>query len=249
MLRAVAVYGIFTVFKQNMRMFLTMKKMKIGVRMAISTMCVVAAALSASVASADATASSVVSICLNPERSLAWKSAAGSFSVDVTWPKSATSATVSVDDGVRRAPQQYEIADAAQGSLAIGVASPATEDDERILSLTLAFKDAHGAVVETRTARIGLVRGVDGNSFRVLGTNVPDRVWRNAGHHSVLPYPDDATGLTVDGVAVAGLTAPDWYFAKAVPNASDHAFALSTETGSVTEVLTLNVPGFSLVIR
>ncbi len=188
-----------------------------------------------------------VSLCLNPEKSIVWKTATSPIAVDLSWPKGATAAKVAVYDGVRRTPRLYEWNDTSVTSGAIDIAAPLAEDDERVLSLTLSFTDAQGATIETRTARVGLVRGVDGAAFRVLGANVPASVWQYVGHHAVLPYPDVATGLSVDGVDVAGLVAPDWYLAKAAPGA--HVYALSTAAGLKSETLMLTCDGLSIVIR
>lgn len=187
------------------------------------------------------------SLCLNPEKSIVWKTATLPFAVDLSWPKGAAAATVAVDDGVRRSPRLYEWTDTSVTNGLLDLAAPLVEDDERVLSLTLSFTDAQGATIETRTARIGLVRGVSGAAFRVLGANVPASVWQSAGRHAVLPYPDGATGLSADGVDVTGLSAPDWYFAKAAPGT--HVYALSTSAGVQSETLLLTCQGLSIIIR
>lgn len=196
---------------------------------------------------ADPAASATAFLCLNPAKSLAWKTAPAPFAVDLSWPKGAVSATLAVADGVRKTPISCTLTDTTATNFTVAATGPSNEDGERVFSLTLTFLDGTGAAIETKTARIGFVRGVDGAPFRLLGKDVDERLWRYAGNHAVLPYPEFATGLAVDGVAVDGLVAPDWYLAKAAPGA--HVYALSTAAGLKSETLMLTCDGLSIVIR
>ncbi len=154
-------------------------------------------------------ATAAATVCLAPEDSLLWKTAESPIAVDLTWPQGATSAIVEARDE-KGVVASATVTDTASMNALLDTAAPATEADERVLALTLEFRDSSGAVIETHSARVGLVRGVDGAAARYSAAEEGTRAWqRTADPTAVIPV---YGATTFDGVSAAGVTPPDWLF-------------------------------------
>ncbi len=183
--------------------------------------CALGALLAASVV---ADISTTLPVCLAPDDSLLWKTAAQPFSVDLTWPSGAVSAVVEARDD-KGVVATVTVADTAATNAVLPIASPATEADERVLSLTLTFMDSSSATIETRTARVGLVRGVNGDATRLNAAAEGTRAWQRVDNATTVIPVEGAT--TLDGVAKPELSPPDWLFCRLT--SGWHALASSVE--------------------
>ena len=183
--------------------------------------CALAALLAASVV---ADMSVTLPVCFAPDESLLWKTAAQPFSVDLTWPSGAARAVVEARDD-KGVVATVTVADISATNAVLPIASPATEADERVLSLTLTFMDSSSATVETRTARVGLVRGVNGDATRLTAAEEGTRAWQRVENATaVIPVEGETT---LDGVAKSELSPPDWLFCRLT--SGWHALATSVE--------------------
>jgi hypothetical protein len=175
-------------------------------------------------ASVVADMSTTLPICLAPDESLLWKTAAQPFSVDLTWPSGAVSAVVEARDD-KGVVATVTVADTTATNAILPIATPATEAEERVLSLTLTFMDSSNATVETRTARVGLVRGVNENPTRLNAAEEGTRAWQRVENATaVIPVEGETT---LDGVAKSELSPPDWLFCRLT--SGWHALASSVE--------------------
>ena len=165
----------------------------------------------------------------NPDDSVQWKTLmANPAALSLDWPSDAVSATLTIDSGVGEA-VSHEITDTMLVSYALAVSRPVTQKDERVLTLTLVYKDANGGELRRESARVGLVSGVNDAATRCV-PDAASRKWKKAeGATAVLPIPADAVSLTVDGKAVDPVDPNGWYF-------------LVGESGA-TAVLTLGTTG------
>ncbi len=175
-------------------------------------------------ASMVADMSTTLPICLAPDESLLWKTAAQPFSVDLTWPSGAVSAVVEARDD-KGVVATVTVVDTTATNAILPIATPATEAEERVLSLTLTFMDSSNATVETRTARVGLVRGVNENPTRLNAAEEGTRAWQRVENATaVIPVEGETT---LDGVAKSELSPPDWLFCRLT--SGWHALASSVE--------------------
>ena len=188
--------------------------------------CGAIAALLAATAVGDLSAT--LPVCFASDESLLWKTAAEPFSVDLTWPSGAVRAVVEARDD-KRVVATVAVADTTATNAVLPIAAPATEAAERVLSLTLTFFDGTDAAIETRTARVGLVRGVNGDATRLNASEEGTRDWQSVDHATAVIPVEGAT--TLDGVAKSELSPPDWLFCRLAPGW--HTLAASVEGDSL----------------
>ena len=181
-------------------------------------------------------ATGAATVCLAPEDSLLWKTAEAPIFVDLTWPQGATSAIVEARDE-KGVVASATVTDSTSMAALLDIAAPATEADERVLTLTLEFRDSSDAAIETHSARVGLVRGVDGATARYNAAEEGTRAWqRTATPTAVIPV---YGATTVDGASAAGVTPPDWLFLR-VSSGTHHLAA--TVGGESDEALIWRPP-------
>ncbi len=150
-------------------------------------------------------------VCLAPAESLLWKTATSPLSVDLTWPADAVSAVIEASDD-KEVLAEVVVTDTSATNAVLPFSAPATEAEERVLALTLTFKDASDAAVETYSARVGLVRGVNGASARYNAADEDSRAWQRLGCATAVIPVYDATSL--DDVSQTDPVPPDWLFCR-----------------------------------
>ena len=164
----------------------------------------------------------------NPRSSLLWKTVASPQSeIMLDWPPGAARAEVSVDGIVKAAVTDTDL---IFTTLALDL--PESLADERVLTLAAEYFDVGGNSLRKDEAELALVCGVDGTP--VLCRSSGNFAWHRAGAKSaVLPLPDDAAALSVNGETVQDLpAAPGWYWLNPIPSSpAELALALEDGTG------------------
>jgi len=138
------------------------------------------------------------------------------------------------------------VTDTSATTLPVRMNLPADEQSESTLLLTLAYKDAAAAVLDTQTARLGLVRGIDTNTVRcVLDTT--SKLWNVVKVSAVLPVPEQTASLTIDGAAIEPLDSPGWYWWK-IREQKNYELVLTDTRSEATAVTLSGRPRVGLVI-
>lgn len=184
----------------------------------------------------------------NPDDSVQWKTLMDNpAALSLDWPSDAVSATLTIDSGIGKA-VSHEITDTTLASYALAVSWPETQKDERVLTLTLIYKDANGAELRKESARVGLVGGVNDAVTRCV-PDATSRKWRKAeGATAVLPIPADAVSLTVDGKTVDPVDPNGWYFLSGEPGATA-TLILGTVGGSAPAEVRFGGAGCLIIFR
>lgn len=164
----------------------------------------------------------------NPQSSLLWKTVASPQSkIMLDWPRGAARVEVSVDGVV-----ETNVTDVALSCVTLSVDLPDSPADERIVTLAAEYFDAGGNTLRKDEAELALVCGVGGTPVSCRSSG--NFAWRRAGAKSaVLPLPDDAAALSVNGETVQDLpAAPGWYWLNPIPSCpTELALALEDGTG------------------
>lgn len=160
--------------------------------------------------SAVGTASGVF-VCTDPSASLLWKTVTDErMEVSVDWPEGAAAATLTVtpDAGAATAVS----VPAGSDTFTVEFALPEDEESERVVTLALAFTDSDGAAVggSRRTATLGLVRGTSGRSARCVPNGASRRWGRWKANRAVIPVPEGAETVALDGGEAVAVDAPGW---------------------------------------
>lgn len=150
-----------------------------------------------------------------PSASLHWKTAmSDTLPIVLDWPVSAVSATLTVSaDG--KTVDTIALADRTKDVYSYSVTLPVTTDDERVLNLMLTFANANAAVIEERTASVGLVRGTGDTTASVVACGEVSPKWakrKTKAKGLVLPVPEGATELTIGQSPSVPLDAPGWFW-------------------------------------
>jgi len=172
-------------------------------------------------------------IWLNPEDSLQWKTVmANPSAISLDWPVGATSATFTVAPSVGTA-ASYDITDTSLRTYELWFDMPTTQSGERMLAMTLTYKDEGGQTVGApQTARIALVSGVMGNATRCVPSETTAK-WNVAECETfVVPVPEDAVRLAVRSQAVEPLDARGWACVKRSPGEASVNLELETAQGT-----------------
>lgn len=164
----------------------------------------------------------------NPRLSLLWKTVASPQSkIMLDWPRGAVRLEVSVDGVV-----ETNVTDVALSCVTLSVDLPDSPADERIVTLAAEYFDAGGNTLRKDEAELALVCGVGGTPVSCRSSG--NFAWHRAGAKSaVLPLPDDAAALSVNGETVQNLpAAPGWYWLNPIPSCpTELALALEDGTG------------------
>lgn len=197
--------------------------------------------------------------CTSPP-AVVWTDASGSLlwktvrevpvKVSVDWPEGAASATLSVTKG-RTAVTSVELADRSVKVCPLSLAFPETEDAEAVLDLTLGFRDSLGATLAdaTRTASIGLVRGVEGQSFRFIPSGSAVRQWKRVGASAVASVPPSAVSATFDGQPTAVSGVPGWMYLYGITAREQHTLVLNTDDSDSLSVPLWGIASFVISFR
>jgi hypothetical protein len=164
----------------------------------------------------------------NPQLSLLWKTVASPQpDIMLDWPRGAARVEVSVDGVVRAS-----VTDTDVTCTTLSFDIPENSADERIVTLAAEYFDAGGNTLRKDEAELALVCGVGGTPVSCRSSG--NFAWRRAGAKSaVLPLPDDAAALSVNGETVQDLpAAPGWYWLNPIPSCpAELALALEDGTG------------------
>jgi hypothetical protein len=180
----------------------------------------------------------------DPSSSLLWKTVTSSrMDVMLDWPKGAVSAAVAVDGEVRAS-----VADPLAASAEISFNLPASEAEERTVTLTAAYFDGEGNVLKESEVELALVCKADSGAVRHRPAG--SREWGKAYAKSVvLPIPENAAELTVGGESVADMpSAPGWYWWRRVPS-SPTALALTLDDENVCENSVCGPAGLTIILK
>ena len=200
---------------------------------------------------AEEAVSAPTMVWTDPSGSLVWKTATSAeLPVSVDWPTGAASATLTAMVGDRTL-ASAEITDTTVSVWNLHLDPPTTETEECIAELALAFKTSAGAVLdgETRTARLGLVRGTGGNSFRCIPAGADSGKWKSVKKGTaVVPVPEGTTALVLDGQDLAFDGAPGWAYMSGLA-AGSHLLTKEDAQGGTTDA-PLRVSGeFLLMLK
>jgi hypothetical protein len=164
----------------------------------------------------------------NPRSSLLWKTVSSPQSkIMLDWPRGAARVEVSVDGVV-----ETNVTDVALSCVTLSVDLPDSPADERIVALAAEYFDADGNTLRKDEAELALVCGVGGTLVSCRSSG--NFAWHRAGAKSaVLPLPDDAAALSVNGETVQDLpAAPGWYWLNPIPSCpTELSLALEDGTG------------------
>lgn len=169
--------------------------------------------------------STPTAVWVKPEESLQWKTVmSASAALTLNWPSGATSAQLTIEaDGAVIA--QTNITDtAAREALVIPAPLPATYEEERVLDLSITYRDSGDDTLKEETARVGWVTGVDGHPTRLV-TAADGKPWTSVEKYAVLPIPEGTTAFTVDSEAQV-YDAPGWWEWRRI-RSGEHALSLT----------------------
>ena len=189
-------------------------------------------ALAALGAVADGAATATIPVCLAPADSLIWKTATASpLPVFLPWPDGAASALIeAVANGATLF--STNVTDTSASSVELPLASPTKAAEERVVSLTLTFRDSSDAEVSTLSARVGLVRGAT-KTTTATARLVPDedsKAWTTTRDKTAVVPVEGAT--TLNGLAQTGLTPPDWLLCRLREGLNQFTATIDGETTS-----------------
>ena len=191
--------------------------------------------------------SSPTAVWVKPEESLQWKTVmSASAALTLNWPFGATSAQLTIEaDGAVIA--QTNITDtAAREALVIPAPLPATYEEERVLDLSITYRDSGDDTLKEETARVGWVTGVDGHPTRLV-TAADGKPWTSVEKYAVLPIPEGTTAFTVDSAA-QDYDAPGWWEWSRI-KAGEHSLALTASGEDFLASLMGKGGGLAIIVR
>lgn len=208
----------------------------------------VAGVISAFAQAFGASATSVTSVVwTKPDESLQWKTVMStSAPVVLCWPKDAASAQLTIEaDGAVVA--QTNITDtAAREVLVIPPTLPAEYSAERVLVVSIEYRDSGNTILESASVRLGWVTGVEGNGTRVV-TVASGKEWRDVDKYAVLPIPEETSSFSVDS-EVPDYDAPGWWEWRCIrPGA--HELALTSGGEDFLASLMGKGGGLAIIVR
>jgi len=191
--------------------------------------------------------SAPTAVWVKPEESLQWKTVmSASAPVTLNWPDGATSARLTVTtDGEVVGSATVSDTTATEATV-LPALLPSEYAQERVLEITVEYLDGSDEVLDSASARLGLVTGVAGNGTRLI-PSASGKTWTSVERYAVLPIPEETTTFTVDSVA-QNYEAPGWWDWRKI-RAGEHALALTAGGKNFSASLTGRCGGLVLVVR
>ena len=186
-------------------------------------------------------------VWVKPDESLQWKTVMSAGKpIALDWPTGATSAqlTVEVDGAVVASTNITDTT--AREALVIPPTLPAEYAEERVLSLSVVYRDSGDAEITSASARLGWVTGVAGSGTRVIPA-ASGKEWTKVAKYAVLPIPEDTTAFSVES-ASQEYDAPGWWEWRRIAS-GDHALALTAGGEVFLATLTGGGGGFTIIVR
>ena len=225
-----------------------MSKLSLGLRSVAVAAAIAAIAVGAMPQAFGASATSATSIVwTKPDESLQWKTVMSAGKpIALDWPTGAASAqlTVEVDGAVVASTNITDTT--AREALVIPPTLPAEYAEERVLSLSVVYRDSGDAEITSASARLGWVTGVAGSGTRVIPA-ASGKEWREVEKYAVLPIPEGTTAFAVDSVA-QDYDAPGWWEWRRIL-AGEHALQLTVGGENYPASLVGKGGGFMLIVR
>ena len=189
-------------------------------------------------------------IYANPAAVIQWKTAmSNQLRISLDWPTGATTARFAVTAAGKSISEEV-LTDTTAASFVYAVDTPEDFDSEKVLDLSLSYLDGNGAVIEERTASIGLVRGVDSASTEVVADGELSAKWamrKTKSASAVIPVPESSGPLTIDEGEPIATDAPGWYFWSGIA-AGSHTLAMNVAGEDWTAEPIIKIPGGLLLL-
>lgn len=172
------------------------------------TLCASVAVALCAVAGASGSASTNALICVNPAASLSWKTVtAASSNVALDWPTGAVTAVVSVD-GTEVATSS----DVTSDSVAVQFSLQGEATGERVIVLSVSYRDADGQELSSASASLGLVAGTKSGDAVCVKDEARRGHWARASvRRPVVLFPESVSDVTLGGKSISpSMGAPGW---------------------------------------
>lgn len=206
----------------------------------------VAGVMTAFVQAFGASATSATSVIWTKlDESLPWKTIMSeSAPVTLNWPAGAASARLTVSwRGTTLA--SATVTDTTAREAMVFPSLPAAFEDEKVVDLSVEYLDGSDNVLESASVSLGYVTGVGSNPTRFM-TEINGRAWQTIDKSAVTQIPEDATSLTVDGVA-RDFDAPGWWELYRL-GAGLHSLTLVT-TGGESAATVFRAGGMLMIVK
>ena len=180
----------------------------------------------------------------DPRASLLWKTVASAQSkIMLDWPHGAVRSEVSVDGVVRASVTDTDV---TCTTLLFDI--PENSAGERIVTLAAEYFDAEGNVLKKDEAKLALVCGV-GDTFMTCRSRGDSSWCRVRAKSAVLPLPEDAAALSINGETVPDLpVAPGWYWWKPI-SSSLTELSLALKDGTSCENSVYGLSGLMMILK
>ena len=167
-------------------------------------------------------------VTLDPSASLLWKTApSGPVQVSLLWPKGAVSALLTIDGA------PVAITDTKLTSCTLEYAAPADAEAEKVVDMTLEYKDSAGSTLQRQTARVGFVCGISREceiSYRTVGSR---NGTKSAARRPVIKVPSTVSALTLNSSKIDVADAPTWVRLDADGSGRTLVWTENSTTGSL----------------